>query len=126
MMGSSEIILHSGDKYRISSLWSHQPPLTVLLRHVSFDFLSQHRRLHSCSLCLSLCSPGRSPSCYDNEIMMMNHVYKERFPKVSRTQTNTPCVNSAFTRSSNMHTNTTQTVTSSLATVNFFYMQAVI
>uniref|UniRef100_A0A4W5PNW9 non-specific serine/threonine protein kinase n=1 Tax=Hucho hucho TaxID=62062 RepID=A0A4W5PNW9_9TELE len=26
-------------------------------------------------------SPGRSPSCYDNEIIMMNHVYKERFPK---------------------------------------------
>lgn len=28
------------------------------------------------------CSPGRSPSSYDNEIVMMNHVYKERFPKV--------------------------------------------
>ena len=27
-------------------------------------------------------SPGRSPSCYDHEIIMMNHVYKERFPKV--------------------------------------------
>uniref|UniRef100_H3AV15 non-specific serine/threonine protein kinase n=1 Tax=Latimeria chalumnae TaxID=7897 RepID=H3AV15_LATCH len=26
-------------------------------------------------------SPGRSPSSYDNEIVMMNHVYKERFPK---------------------------------------------
>lgn len=33
-------------------------------------------------------SPGRSPSCYDNEIVMMNHVYKERFPKVSLVQTN--------------------------------------
>lgn len=30
----------------------------------------------------SPCSPGRSPSSYDNEIVMMNHVYKERFPKV--------------------------------------------
>lgn len=30
----------------------------------------------------SLRSPGRSPSSYDNEIVMMNHVYKERFPKV--------------------------------------------
>lgn len=31
----------------------------------------------------NLCfSPGRSPSCFDNEIIMMNHVYKERFPKV--------------------------------------------
>lgn len=28
-------------------------------------------------------SPGRSPSCFDHEIIMMNHVYKERFPKVS-------------------------------------------
>ncbi|KAM9610628.1 LOW QUALITY PROTEIN: microtubule-associated serine/threonine-protein kinase 1-like [Morphnus guianensis] len=27
-------------------------------------------------------SPGRSPSSHDNEIVMMNHVYKERFPKV--------------------------------------------
>lgn len=31
------------------------------------------------------CSPGRSPSSYDNEIVMMNHVYKERFPKVRHT-----------------------------------------
>lgn len=31
-----------------------------------------------------MCSPGRSPSCYDNEIVMMNHVYKERFPKVGQ------------------------------------------
>lgn len=30
-----------------------------------------------------LFSPGRSPSCCDHEIIMMNHVYKERFPKVS-------------------------------------------
>ncbi|XP_059728022.1 microtubule-associated serine/threonine-protein kinase 1 [Haemorhous mexicanus] len=29
-------------------------------------------------------SPGRSPSSHDNEIVMMNHVYKERFPKVGR------------------------------------------
>lgn len=28
------------------------------------------------------CSPGRSPVSYDSEIVMMNHVYKERFPKV--------------------------------------------
>uniref|UniRef100_A0A8D0W5R2 non-specific serine/threonine protein kinase n=1 Tax=Sus scrofa TaxID=9823 RepID=A0A8D0W5R2_PIG len=26
-------------------------------------------------------SPGRSPVSYDSEIIMMNHVYKERFPK---------------------------------------------
>ncbi|NWX13276.1 MAST4 kinase, partial [Aegotheles bennettii] len=28
-------------------------------------------------------SPGRSPACCDNEIIMMNHVYKERFPKAT-------------------------------------------
>lgn len=32
-------------------------------------------------------SPGRSSSCYDNEIVMMNHVYKERFPKVRPVKT---------------------------------------
>lgn len=29
-----------------------------------------------------LFSPGRSPVSFDGEIIMMNHVYKERFPKV--------------------------------------------
>lgn len=29
-----------------------------------------------------LFSPGRSCGTFDNEIVMMNHVYKERFPKV--------------------------------------------
>ncbi|KAM5148161.1 microtubule-associated serine/threonine-protein kinase 2-like, partial [Mantella aurantiaca] len=28
-------------------------------------------------------SPGRSPILYDGEIVMMNHVYKERFPKAT-------------------------------------------
>ncbi|XP_038152007.1 microtubule-associated serine/threonine-protein kinase 2 isoform X5 [Cyprinodon tularosa] len=28
-------------------------------------------------------SPGRSPVSFDHEIMMMNHVYKERFPKAT-------------------------------------------
>uniref|UniRef100_A0A8C9Y022 non-specific serine/threonine protein kinase n=1 Tax=Sander lucioperca TaxID=283035 RepID=A0A8C9Y022_SANLU len=28
-------------------------------------------------------SPGRSPSCFDHEIIMMNHVYKERFPRAT-------------------------------------------
>ncbi|RMB93812.1 hypothetical protein DUI87_29804 [Hirundo rustica rustica] len=31
----------------------------------------------------STVSPGRSPSSHDNEIVMMNHVYKERFPKAT-------------------------------------------
>uniref|UniRef100_A0A8D2ZNR9 non-specific serine/threonine protein kinase n=1 Tax=Scophthalmus maximus TaxID=52904 RepID=A0A8D2ZNR9_SCOMX len=39
---------------------------------------SPHMRLRSRSL-----SPGRSSSSYDNEIVMMNHVYKERFPKAT-------------------------------------------
>ncbi|KAI3360165.1 hypothetical protein L3Q82_014477 [Scortum barcoo] len=39
---------------------------------------SPHMRPRSRSL-----SPGRSSSCYDNEIVMMNHVYKERFPKAT-------------------------------------------
>ncbi|XP_034157434.2 microtubule-associated serine/threonine-protein kinase 1 isoform X2 [Pangasianodon hypophthalmus] len=39
---------------------------------------SPHTRPRSRSL-----SPGRSASCCDNEIMMMNHVYKERFPKAT-------------------------------------------
>uniref|UniRef100_A0A8D2QBP4 non-specific serine/threonine protein kinase n=1 Tax=Zonotrichia albicollis TaxID=44394 RepID=A0A8D2QBP4_ZONAL len=29
----------------------------------------------------SLCSPGRTSGTFDNEVVMMNHVYKERFPK---------------------------------------------
>ncbi|XP_055050976.2 microtubule-associated serine/threonine-protein kinase 1 isoform X1 [Misgurnus anguillicaudatus] len=39
---------------------------------------SPHIRPRSRSL-----SPGRSHSCYDNEIVMMNHVYRERFPKAT-------------------------------------------
>lgn len=31
---------------------------------------------------LSCFSPGRTCGSFDNEIVMMNHVYKERFPKV--------------------------------------------
>lgn len=27
-------------------------------------------------------SPGRTSGTFDNEIVMMNHVYRERFPKV--------------------------------------------
>lgn len=38
-------------------------------------------------LCFTPSSPGRSSSSYDNEIVMMNHVYKERFPKVNHTLT---------------------------------------
>lgn len=43
--------------------------------------------LYSMFFCFASPSPGRSSSCYDNEIVMMNHVYKERFPKVRHTHT---------------------------------------
>ncbi|XP_043946693.1 microtubule-associated serine/threonine-protein kinase 3 isoform X2 [Protopterus annectens] len=39
---------------------------------------SPHMRPRSRSL-----SPGRTSGCFDNEIIMMNHVYKERFPKAT-------------------------------------------
>lgn len=39
-------------------------------------------------MCLFCCfSPGRSPISFDHEIVMMNHVYKERFPKVCTADT---------------------------------------
>uniref|UniRef100_A0A8C3MPB6 non-specific serine/threonine protein kinase n=1 Tax=Geospiza parvula TaxID=87175 RepID=A0A8C3MPB6_GEOPR len=31
----------------------------------------------------SPCSPGRTSGTFDNEVVMMNHVYKERFPKAT-------------------------------------------
>uniref|UniRef100_A0A667Z9U4 non-specific serine/threonine protein kinase n=1 Tax=Myripristis murdjan TaxID=586833 RepID=A0A667Z9U4_9TELE len=41
--------------------------------------------LLSSLICIYVCvfpfSPGRSPISFDHEIVMMNHVYKERFPK---------------------------------------------
>lgn len=36
-------------------------------------------------------SPGRSPVSFDHEIVMMNHVYKERFPKVGPLATPLTC-----------------------------------
>lgn len=41
-----------------------------------------HEALTHLYLCLFGFSPGRSPISFDHEIVMMNHVYKERFPKV--------------------------------------------
>lgn len=44
---------------------------------------SRLRRVHvTCRF-----SPGRSPISFDHEIVMMNHVYKERFPKVGAVAT---------------------------------------
>ncbi|KTF94089.1 hypothetical protein cypCar_00009672 [Cyprinus carpio] len=39
-------------------------------------------RSRSLSIVL-FCSPGRTCGSFDNEIVMMNHVYKERFPKAT-------------------------------------------
>lgn len=44
----------------------------------------------------SFFSPGRSPSCYDHEIIMMNHVYKERFPKVRTHKTLQFCLTTNY------------------------------
>lgn len=46
---------------------------------------------YSVFLCFTPSSPGRSSSSCDNEIVMMNHVYKERFPKVNPTLTVQSC-----------------------------------
>ncbi|XP_041127358.1 microtubule-associated serine/threonine-protein kinase 2-like isoform X5 [Polyodon spathula] len=40
-------------------------------------------RLHLQNGCCGSRSPGRSPISFDHEIVMMNHVYKERFPKAT-------------------------------------------
>lgn len=41
-------------------------------------------QLGNFNLSSSCCSPGRTSGSFDSETVMMNHVYKERFPKVSR------------------------------------------
>ncbi len=58
--------------------YSHNINFTVFLKNydTTMTFLFFLNCIHS---------PGRSPSCCDHEIIMMNHVYKERFPKVSVT-----------------------------------------
>lgn len=53
----------------------------MLQNQINFEWL------YSMFLCFTPSSPGRSSSSYDNEIVMMNHVYKERFPKVNPTFT---------------------------------------
>ncbi|TNN34427.1 Microtubule-associated serine/threonine-protein kinase 3 [Liparis tanakae] len=42
------------------------------------------------SVVVSRCSPGRSSVSFDNEIVMMNHVYRERFPKAPPTPPGEP------------------------------------
>ncbi|KAI4817213.1 hypothetical protein KUCAC02_009489 [Chaenocephalus aceratus] len=70
-------IIHSPSVTRVASkhitAFLHREHLWDECRRASAQMRPRSRSL----------SPGRSPSCYDHEIIMMNHVYKERFPRAT-------------------------------------------
>lgn len=64
--------------------WKKNNKVWLLFIRVNTNYI-HFGGLKSIPVCFYPSSPGRSSSCYDNEIVMMNHVYKERFPKASHT-----------------------------------------
>lgn len=60
--------------------WCKHSETLLAYWHIGVSYLHNQFK---CTAVFGFCSsPGRSSVSFDNEIVMMNHVYKERFPKV--------------------------------------------
>lgn len=71
----------------IEAYFNHTPDMFSVTLNTSYNWIHFGWKSQFWLYSMFFCpprppSPGRSSSCYDNEIVMMNHVYKERFPKV--------------------------------------------
>lgn len=67
------------------------PPLTLNLPKpgsAPFPWAGFQVPCHKLTISTFSFSPGRTTGTFDNEIIMMNHVYRERFPKVGWTGPN--------------------------------------